>query len=79
LLINRKGRFPVPPKLRDLTPTELRILKHIAALKTNQEIADELFISKRTVENHRVNMAKKLELEGTNALLKFALQHNSDL
>jgi len=79
LLVDRKGRSPAPPKLRNLTPTELRVLGLIAALKTNQEIADELYISKRTVENHRVNMAKKLDLEGTNALLKFALQNNPDL
>ena len=77
LLVERKGLTPAPAKLRDLTPTELRVLKLIAALKTNQEIADELFISKRTVENHRVNMAKKLDLNGTNAILKFALMHQS--
>jgi DNA-binding NarL/FixJ family response regulator len=79
LLVDRKGASSIPPQLRDLTPTEIRILKLIARLKTNQEIADELFISKRTVENHRVNMARKLELKSTNALLKFALTHQSQL
>ncbi|HEY6951227.1 MAG TPA: response regulator transcription factor [Bacteroidota bacterium] len=79
LLVARKGPSPAPAQLRDLTPTEMRVLKLIAALKSNQEIADEMFISKRTVENHRVNMAKKLDLNGTNALLKFALSHQSQL
>lgn len=65
--------------LKNLTPTEVRILDRIADLKTNQEIADELFVSKRTVENHRTNIAQKLNLKSTNGVLKFALQHKSDL
>lgn len=79
LLVDRKNALSPLASLRDLTPTELRILKLVAELKTNQEIADELFISKRTVENHRVNIARKLGLDGTNALLKFALSHQSQL
>ena len=79
LLVDRKNALSPPASLRDLTPTELHILKLVAELKTNQEIADELFISKRTVENHRVNIARKLGLDGTNALLKFALSHQSQL
>lgn len=64
---------------KDLTPTEVRIMRGIAGLKSNQEIADELFISKRTVENHRSNIAKKLSLKDTNAVLKFALQYKTEL
>jgi two-component system response regulator DegU len=79
LLVERRSRGPVPHELKDLTPTEFRIVRLIADLKSNQEIADELAISKRTVENHRVNMAKKLELSGTNALLKLALKHKANL
>ena len=71
---------PDPPKiLKDLTATELRILKLISDLKSNKEIADELFISQRTVENHRVNMAKKLNLKGSHALLKTALENKAAL
>jgi DNA-binding NarL/FixJ family response regulator len=71
---------PDPPKiLKDLTSTELRILKLISDLKSNKEIADELFISQRTVENHRVNMAKKLNLKGSHALLKTALENKETL
>jgi len=65
--------------IKDLTSTEIRVLTCIADLKTNQEIADELFVSKRTIENHRVNIAKKLNLQSSNGVLKFALQHKSDL
>lgn len=67
------------PSLEDLTPTELRVLKLIAEYKTSKEIADELFIHPRTVDNHRTNICTKLEIHGSHALLKFALEHKSDL
>jgi DNA-binding NarL/FixJ family response regulator len=67
-------------KLTDgLTPAERRIMKLIAVGKTSKEIGAELSIHYRTVENHRTNMCRKLELEGegANALLRFALQHKT--
>jgi two-component system response regulator DegU len=57
-----------------LTSTEKIILKLITQEKSSQEIADLLFISVNTVDNHRSNMVKKLGLEGRNSLLKFALK-----
>lgn len=83
LLIDRKRRadslVESKPSLRDLTPTELRILKLISESKTSKEIADQLCISNKTVENHRGNICAKLDLHGNNALLKFALEHRSEL
>jgi DNA-binding NarL/FixJ family response regulator len=67
------------PGLGDLTPAELRVLKLIAANKTSREIADELFINYRTVENHRTNICQKLGLRGSHSLLKFAFEHKSQL
>jgi DNA-binding NarL/FixJ family response regulator len=67
------------PGLEDLTPTERRILKLIAEDKTSKEIAKELFISHRTVETHRANISRKLELHGNLALVKFALEHKAHL
>lgn len=67
------------PTLNDLTPTEHRILKLIAEAKTSRAIATELFISPRTVEHHRANICLKLDLHGSNALMKFALAHKSEL
>src|SRR5262249_15465737 len=67
------------PSLSDLTPTEIRILKLIAESKSSKEIAAELFVSYRTVENHRANICVKLDLHGANSLLKFALEHRSEL
>jgi len=75
-----------PPMAQDgitanLTPTERRIMRLIADGKTSKEIGAELSIHYRTVENHRTNICRKLNLEGegANALLRFALQHKSSL
>ena len=58
----------------DLTKMERVILREIALQKTTKQIADEHFISTKTVENHRANICKKLNLTGNNSLLKFALK-----
>lgn len=65
--------------LADLTPTERRILYLLSDLKTSREIAAELGISPRTVENHRAHICSKLGLKGAHALVKFALEHRGDL
>lgn len=67
------------PTLQALTQTERRVLKLIAENKTSKEIAAELFISYRTVENHRTNICQKLALKGSHSLLKFAFEHKSEL
>ncbi|MDP1675294.1 MAG: response regulator transcription factor [Bacteroidota bacterium] len=61
--------------LQKLTSTETKILKLIAEKKSSREIADILYISVRTVENHRNNICTKLDLHGANALLPFALEN----
>ena len=65
------------PSLNELTPAEQRILKLIAEDKSSKEIGELLFISHRTVENHRTNICQKLGLSGSHALLRFALKHRS--
>lgn len=67
------------PALNHLTPTEKRILKLIANYKTSKEIAEELHIHYRTVDNHRTNISGKLGLQGSHALLKFAVEHQDEL
>ena len=67
------------PSLEDLTAGELRILRLIAGGKTSKEIADQLSISYKTVENHRTNIASKLHLRGSHSLLRFALENKSAL
>jgi len=82
-LINRSSRSAAlsekAPTLKDLTPSELRVLRLISENKTSKEIAAQLFISHRTVENHRTNICQKLGIHGSNALIKFALEHKFDL
>lgn len=80
-LINRSNRAAAQDKsgLDKLTSAERNILKSIAAEKTSRQIADELFISIRTVDRHRANICSKLNLHGTNALLKFAVAHKSQI
>ena len=67
------------PGLADLTATERRVLKLVASHKSSKEIAEELHIHHRTVDNHRTNISQKLGLRGTHALVKFALEHKSEL
>lgn len=62
--------------LNKLTPTERDILKLVSEMKTNQEIAAGLNVSIKTVQNHRNNMCNKLDLNGTHALLKYAMEHS---
>jgi len=62
--------------LDQLTSQEINILKLIARQKTSIEIADMLFVSPKTVSNHRSNISKKLNLSGEqNGLLKWAMEH----
>lgn len=67
------------PSVKNLTATERRVLRLIGDYKTSKEIADELFISQRTVDAHRNNISNKLGLKGAHALLKFALDNRNDL
>lgn len=62
-----------------LTPTEKKVLRLIADGLSSKEIGDQLSIHYRTVENHRTNMCRKLNIEGANALARFALQHRAAL
>jgi len=67
------------PLLKELTDMERRILRLIAENKTSKEIAAELFISHRTVQNHRAHICEKLGFIGYNKLLQFALENKSYL
>ncbi|MFA6232959.1 MAG: response regulator transcription factor [Bacteroidota bacterium] len=62
-----------------LTSAERRVLQCIAENMTTEEIAELLCISPRTVEGHRSNISHKLGLNGSYALVRFALLHRSAL
>lgn len=59
-----------------LTKREKEIIQKIADDQSNQQIADELHISLRTVETHRRNIMQKLKVKTVVALLKYAALHN---
>ena len=64
------GRLDQDP----LTPRERQILKLIAEGKTSKEIAVLLFISTHTVNNHRKNIKRKLNIRKNADLVKYAMQ-----
>jgi len=76
-LVEALTRRNKAPRTRDdipLTPRELEMLKLIAEEYTNQEIADKLFISTRTVDTHKRNLLEKLKMKNTAGLVKYALK-----
>ena len=61
--------------LNVLTPREMEVLKLVAAGRTNQEIANILVISIKTVQAHRANLMEKLGLHNITHLVRFAIHH----
>ena len=58
-----------------LTDREQEILNHIALELTSEEIANRLFISRRTVETHRKNILRKTNVKTIVGLIKYGFQH----
>ncbi len=58
-----------------LTKREIEIIRMIGKELTNQQIADRLSISPRTVDTHRRNLLQKLGVRNTAGLIRYALQH----
>nr|WP_305121726.1 response regulator transcription factor [Pedobacter mongoliensis] len=59
----------------DLSRREIEILLLIAEGFTNNEIAEKLFTSRRTVEGHRQNLLEKTGARNTATLIRFAARH----
>lgn len=58
----------------DITKREIEILKLIASGLTNKEIGKKLFISHRTVDTHRTNLMRKLDVKNIAGLVSFAMK-----
>ncbi len=71
--------MPIHPLFNQLTQMEHKIIQSVAHNKSTAEIADQFCISERTVDRHRSNICKKLNLTGNNALTKFALENREIL
>jgi DNA-binding NarL/FixJ family response regulator len=74
-LVKGKGKSSTPDPIH-ITDRELEILELIVKEFTNQEIAEKLFISSRTVDAHRRNLLQKTGARNTAGLVKYAFQHN---
>jgi DNA-binding NarL/FixJ family response regulator len=61
--------------VESLTEREIEILKLISEGLSNKEIGDKLFISHRTVDTHRTNLMKKLNVHNIEDLIRFALKN----
>ncbi len=59
-----------------LSKREMEVLQLFAEGMTNRQMADKLFISVRTVETHKNNIMKKINLKNTVDLVKFAIKNN---
>jgi len=66
---------PAVSQDNQLTSREQEVLQHIANGESNKTIARALDLSVRTVETHRLNIKRKLGIEGQAELIKFAVQH----
>lgn len=63
-------------RLSDLTTRELEVLSVIANGKSNREVANELFISIKTVETHKSHILEKLGLKNVAQLVRYAIKNN---
>lgn len=76
---DKKALISQVPALEKLTKTEKKVLSLLSKNRTSREIAESLYVSVRTIQNHRNNLCQKLDLRGPNALLEFAIKHRGEL
>jgi DNA-binding NarL/FixJ family response regulator len=74
-LVRNKGKSSAGSDVQ-ITDRELEILGLIIKEHTNQEIAEKLFISVRTVDAHRRNLLQKTGARNTAGLVRYALENN---
>jgi DNA-binding NarL/FixJ family response regulator len=71
--LDRASRGEATPE-DPLTPRELEVVKLIAEGHTSEEIADQLVISKKTVDRHRANILEKLGMRNRVELTRYAIR-----
>lgn len=70
----RLAAEPAGPE-RELSEREIEVLRLIALGHTNAEVAEQLYLSVRTVESHRAHIQQKLRLARRSELVRYALEH----
>lgn len=63
------------PLLKELTAREKEVIKLLTEGLTNTQIAETLFISPRTVDTHRTNIMRKIDVHNVASLIRFAFQN----
>ena len=71
----RVAAEPPPGPPDGLSEREVEVLRMIALGHTNAEIAEQLYLSVRTVETHRAHIQQKLRLGSRSELVRYALEH----
>lgn len=66
---------PASKMVTELSKREIEVLSLIAEGFTNLEIAEKLFMSRRTVEGHRQNLLEKTSTKNTATLIRYAIRH----
>ena len=74
-LINNIGKKSKTKESNGLSEREEEVLFHICKGKSNQEIADTLYLSKRTVDKHRENLLSKTNARNTAGLVMYAVKN----
>jgi DNA-binding NarL/FixJ family response regulator len=74
-MLQRGTSNPLQEDNAGLSKREMEVLLLIAEGYTNAEIADKLFVSKRTIETHRQNILEKTKTKNTAHLIKYAMEH----
>ncbi|MCK4486935.1 MAG: response regulator transcription factor [Desulfobacterales bacterium] len=79
-VVNKLMEFPekeakiTDARYETLTPREQQVMRLLAEGFSTKEIAEKLFISRKTVENHRANIMNKLDLHSTMELVRYAVR-----
>jgi DNA-binding NarL/FixJ family response regulator len=78
-ILSEKTGDSTSKKPNNLTPSEIKIIKYIADGLTTKEIANVLFVAERTIDKHRSNIIKKLDLDKKHNSLLIWVQKNKEI
>lgn len=75
--VDRNDPAPAPAvrELVPLTPRQVQVLRLVARGMTNVQIAEELFLSQRTVHAHLRDIFRKLRISNRSAATRWAMEH----